>query len=104
MAQVHLNGSIKIKSTHSPFDTTTPRNWLQRRYENYAASTVQLADEILVGGEGHAELPPARHDVQELNVLPTGGGHGKLRPLADETAYARAVRGGGGLVAADAGA
>jgi hypothetical protein len=40
--------------------------------------------EILVGGEGHAELPPPGHDVEELKVLAAGGGDGEAEALADE--------------------
>jgi hypothetical protein len=38
--------------------------------------------EGLVGGEGLAELPPSRGNVQELNVLPTGAGNGEAESLA----------------------
>ena len=43
-----------------------------------------LVVEVLVGGVGLAELPPRRDDVEELNVLPAGAGHGEAEPLADE--------------------
>ena len=43
-----------------------------------------LVVEILVGGEGLAELPPRRHDVLEDDLLAAGGGEREAEPLAGE--------------------
>ena len=43
-----------------------------------------LVVEILGCGVGLSELPPPRHHVPELNVLPAGSGNGEAEPLADE--------------------
>ena len=49
-----------------------------------AACKIDLVVKILVCVEGHAELPPSWHYVEELDVLPTCAGHGEAKPLADE--------------------
>jgi len=43
-----------------------------------------LVVKILVCVEGHAELPPSGHDVEELDVVPSCACHGEAKPLADE--------------------
>jgi hypothetical protein len=48
-----------------------------------------LVVEILICGEGLAELPPPRHHVPELNVLPAGTSNGEAKPLAAEPSARR---------------
>jgi hypothetical protein len=51
----------------------------------------RLVVEILVGGEGLAELPPRRHDVLEDDRLAAGGGEREAEPLAGERGEALPV-------------
>lgn len=44
----------------------------------------ELSVELDVGGEGHAEGPPPRHDVVHVHRLAAGGGDHEGEPLADE--------------------
>ena len=47
--------------------------------------------EVVVGDEGHAERPPRRHDVVEVERLAAGGGDGEGELLAGERRVALPV-------------